>query len=291
MEIMLIYLGNRPVGDDSPVYIIAEIGINHNGDINVAKKLIDKAVECGCDAVKFQKRTPELCVPEHQKDVIRETPWGNMTYLEYRHRIEFGYDEYKEIDEYCKKKSIHWCASPWDFKSLEFIEKFKQPYHKIPSALLTNHELLKACKDTGRPIILSTGMSTMDQIREAVRILDIDKLLIAHCTSTYPSPLEQLNLRMIQTLEKTFGTVVGYSGHEVGLSPSYAAVALGAKFIERHITLDRSMWGSDHSASIEPGGLHRLVENIRSIEKALGSGVKKIYKEELIAMKRLRNAN
>ena len=288
---MIINLGNRPVGDNNPVYVIAEIGINHNGDINIAKKLIDKAVECGCDAVKFQKRTPELCVPEHQKNIMRETPWGNLTYLEYRNGLEFGFDEYKEIDGYCKKKNIHWCASLWDDKSLEFIEKFNPPYHKIPSALLANHELLKLCRNMDRPIILSTGMSTMDQIREAVSLLDKGKLLIAHCTSIYPSPLEQLNLRMIQTLKKDFDTVIGYSGHEVGLSPTYAAIALGAKFVERHITLDRAMWGSDHSASIEPVGLRQLVENIRNIEVALGNGVKSVYMEELVAMKRLRNTN
>jgi N-acetylneuraminate synthase len=284
----IIYLGDRPVGKGHPTYIIGEIGINHNGDLAIAKKLIAVAAEAGCDAVKFQKRTPDLCVPEHQRNVLRETPYGLMTYMEYRHKVEFGLKEYQEIDSYCREKGIHWFASCWDDKSLEFIERFKPPCHKIPSALLTDHQLLTAFAATGRPLILSTGMSNMEEIRHAVALMDKDKLLVAHCTSSYPCPLDQLNLRMIQTLEKEFQTVVGYSGHEVGLSTTFAAVVLGAAFVERHITLDRAMWGSDQAASVEPGGLRRLVENIRDIEVALGDGVKRVYDDEKTARRRLR---
>jgi len=285
---MIVKIGNRLVGGSNPTYIIAEIGINHNGDISKAKKLIDLAVDSGCDAVKFQKRAPELCVPENQKNVMRETPWGIIPYIEYRQKLEFDLNEYKDIDSYCRINNIQWFASAWDIGSLSFLEQFDLQCYKIPSALITNHDLLQAYRDTGRICILSTGMSTIEQITEAVKILNKENLLIAHCTSTYPSPTEQLNLKMIDTLKERFGTIVGYSGHEVGLSTSYAAVVLGAKFIERHITLDRAMWGSDQAASIEPGGLKRLVENIRDIEKALGDGIKKVYPEEFIAMERLR---
>ena len=285
---MIVKIGNRLVGDSNPTYIIAEIGINHNGDIGNVKKLIDVAVDSGCDAVKFQKRTSGLCVPENQKNVMRETPWGIIPYIEYRQKLEFDLNEYKEIDSYCRANNIQWFASAWDTEALHFLEEFDLPCYKIPSALITNHDLLQAHRDTGRICILSTGMSTIEQIDEAVKVFDKENLLIAHCTSTYPSPLEQLNLKMIDTLKKRFGIIIGYSGHEVGLSPSYAAVTLGAKFIERHITLNRAMWGSDQAASIEPGGLKKLVENIRDIEVALGDGIKKVYPEESIAMRRLR---
>ena len=283
-----IKIGNRLVGEGHPVYIIGETGINHSGDLTIAKKLIDMAVEAGCDAVKFQKRTPELCVPEHQREMRRETPWGILTYMEYRHKVEFGLKEYEEIDKYCKKKGIHWFASSWDIKSLELIEHFDPPCHKVPSAMVTDHGFLKALAATGRPVILSTGMSSLEEIRGAVALMDKNKLLLAHCTSIYPCPLEQLNLRMIRTLKQKFGTIVGYSGHEVGLSTTYAAMVLGASFVERHITLDRAMWGSDQAASIEPGGLKRLVDNIRDIEIALGDGIKKVYDEAMIARRRLR---
>ena len=285
---MIVKIGNRLVGGSNPTYIIAEIGINHNGDISNAKKLIDVAIGSGCDAVKFQKRAPELCVPENQKNVMRETPWGIISYIEYRQKLEFDLNEYKDIDSYCRTNNIQWFASAWDIGSLSFLEQFDLQCYKIPSAVITNHDLLQAYRDTGRICILSTGMSTIEQITEAVKIFNKENLLIAHCTSTYPSPTEQLNLKMIDTLKERFGTIVGYSGHEVGLSTSYPAVVLGAKFIERHITLDRAMWGSDQAASVEPGGLKRLVENIRDIEKALGDGIKKVYPEEFIAMERLR---
>ncbi len=283
-----IYLGDRPVGKGHSTYIIGELGINHNGDLSTAKKLIALAAAAGCDAVKFQKRTPELCVPEHQRNIPRETPWGIMSYMEYRYKVEFGLEEYQEIDTHCRQHGIQWFASSWDDKSLEFIDRFTPPCHKIPSAVLTDHQLVKAFAATGRPIILSTGMSNMEEIRQAAALINKDKFLIAHCTSSYPCPLDQLNLRMIQTLEKEFQTVVGYSGHEVGLATTFAAVVLGASFIERHITLDRAMWGSDQAASVEPGGLQRLVDNIRDIEVALGDGVKRVYDDEMTARLRLR---
>ena len=285
---MKIIIRDRLVGDGQPCYIIAEIGINYNGELDLAKALIDAAKQSGCDAVKFQKRTPELCVPKEQRDVMRDTPWGRITYMEYRERIEFSRQDYQEIDRYCKNVGIQWFASPWDLESLEFLESFDTPCHKIPSALITNDSLLRAVNETDRPVIVSTGMSTMEEIEHALSLIDPDRLLIAHCTSTYPAPLDQVNLRMIPVLRDKFQAIVGYSGHESGLSPTYAAVALGAAFVERHITLDRTMWGSDQAASIEPGGLNRLVDNIRSIETALGDGVKRVYEEEKVAMKRLR---
>ena len=287
---MYVSLEGRKVGIGELVYIIAEIGINHNGSLDIAKKLIDVAVNAKCDAVKFQKRTPELCVPKEMWDVPRETPWGNMTYLEYRHRVEFDEQGYEEIINYCKEKKIHFFTSPWDIEALKFSEKLSPVCHKVASASVTDHALLKAIAETERPVILSTGMSSMEEIRKAVSFFDVSRLLIAHSTSIYPCPLDKLNLRMLSTLKEKFNAVIGYSGHEVGLSPSYVAVALGACFVERHITLDRSMWGSDQSASVEPHGLVQLVENIRNIEIVLGNGVKEVYPDEIIAMKRLRIA-
>jgi len=286
-----VIIENRTVGQGNPVFIIAEIGLNHNGDLGIAKKLIDAAVLAGCDAVKFQKRTPELCVPPEQRDIPRETPWGIMTYMEYRLKVEFGFDEYAEIDRYCKDKGILWFASCWDNPSVNFLNQFNPPCFKIPSASLTDETLLKHTATMGKPIIISTGMSTMEEIRNAIVLLDKDKLLIAHCTSTYPCPNNELNLRMIQTLQAEFEYPIGYSGHEVGLQTTYAAVTLGACFIERHITLDRAMWGSDQAASIEPGGFSRLVRDIRVIEKALGNGVKQVYDSELPSQKKLRRTN
>lgn len=284
-----IEIGGRPIGYGNPTYIIAEIGINHNGDLETAKKLIDVAVLAGCDAVKFQKRTPELCVPRDQWDIPRESPWGCLSYIEYKKRIEFGPEEYKEIDRYCSEKGIAWFASCWDEPSVDFIEQFNPACYKIASASLTDDNLLKHINERGRPMILSTGMSTMDEIRHAVSILDKDRLLIAHCTSTYPCKPEQLNLRVIQTLKQEFNCPVGYSGHEVGLQTTLAAVVLGACFVERHITLDRAMWGSDHAASVEPGGLMRLVRDIRVIEAAMGDGVKRVYGSEQSSIKKLRH--
>jgi N-acetylneuraminate synthase len=281
-------IGNRPVGERQPVYIIAEVGINHNGSLDLAKKLIDAAVLSGCNAVKFQKRTPELCVPKEQRNVVRETPWGMMTYLEYRERIEFGQREYEEIDRYCREKKIDWFASCWDEDSVDFIEQFNPVCYKVASASLTDHRLLEHTSKTNRPIILSTGMSTWEEIRHSVAVVDPDRLLLAHSTSTYPCKPEELNLEMVRTLKQEFDCPVGYSGHEVGLQTTCAAVALGASFIERHITLDRATWGSDQAASIEPQGLMRLVRDIRVIEQAMGDGVKRVYDSERPVLKRLR---
>jgi len=283
-----VKIGDRWVGDGHPVYITAEIGINHNGDVGIAKELIDAAMRAGCDAVKFQKRTPEVCVPPEQRDQMRETPWGYVTYLKYRHKIEFGFEEYQEIDRSCKEKGIRWFASCWDKPSVDFIERFAPPCFKIHSAAVTNLPLLQRLKQTGKPLILSTGMSTMDQIRAAVELLGTDDLIIAHSTSTYPCPPEELNLRMIETLRREFACPIGYSGHEVGLPTTVAAVALGACYVERHVTLDRAMWGTDHAASVEVGGFVRLVKYIRVVEGALGDGVKRVYPSETPVMKRLR---
>lgn len=285
----VIKIGGHPVGDGHPVYIIAEIGINHNGDLNIAKRLIDAAIFAGCDAVKFQKRSPELCVPSQQRNILRETPWGMMTYMDYRYKVEFGENEYNEIDQYCKERNITWFASCWDKPSVDFIERYEPPCYKIASASLTNDDLLKYINSKGHPLILSTGMSTMDEIHHAVSLLDRERLIIAHCTSTYPCLPEELNLRMIQTLKQEFDCPIGYSGHEVGLQTTCAAVALGACFVERHITLDRAMWGSDQSASVEPGGFMRLARDIRAIEKALGDGEKRLYESELSIRRRLRS--
>ena len=281
-------IGERFVGQGHPTYIIAEIGINHNGSIQVAKDLIKAASDAGVDAVKFQKRTPEICVPDHQKDQMRDTPWGYISYLEYRHKVEFGQDEYQEINDYCLALGIDWMASSWDIPSLSFIDSFNPPAHKVPSALLTDHQLLKSIKSTGRPVILSTGMSTMDEIQNAVDILDKDNLVICHTTSSYPCPPEELNLKMIQTLKEVFDCPIGYSGHEVGLVPTALAVAMGACLVERHITLDRAMWGSDQAASVEPQGVRTLVKYIRVTEKSLGDGEKKVYESEQSSLKKLR---
>jgi sialic acid synthase SpsE len=238
--------------------------------------------------VKFQKRTPELCVPPEQRDLPRETPWGVMSYLEYRRRIELSESDYRTIDRHCRDRHIVWFASPWDVPSVEFLEAFDPPCHKVASASLTDDALLDRLRATQRPIILSTGMSTMEQIRRAVSRLDPARLLLAHSTSSYPCPPAELNLRMIETLGREFGCPVGYSGHETGLQTTVAAVALGARFVERHITLDRAMWGTDQAASVEPGGLMRLVRDIRVLESAIGDGVKKVYDSEIPVMKKLR---
>jgi len=265
-----INIGERWVGEGYPTFIIAEIGINHNGDLTIAKRLIDVAVMAGCDAVKFQKRTPEKAVPLEYQNVMRETPWGLMSYLEYRQKVELGYEEFAEINRYCEEKNIPWFASCWDEDSVDFIEQFSPPCYKVASATLTDSNLLQKIKSTDNPIILSTGMSTIEEIEAAVALLGTENLLLAHSTSTYPCPSEELNLRVILTLKSKFDCPIGYSGHEVGLQTTFAAVTMGAEFVERHITLDRAMWGSDQAASVEPWGLMRLVRDIRVIEKAMG---------------------
>jgi N-acetylneuraminate synthase len=282
-------IGDKLVGPGQPVYVIGEIGINHNGDLRNAFALIDQALAAGLDAVKFQKRTPEVCTPRDQWDVERDTPWGRMTYLDYRHRVEFGAEDYRQIDEYCQEVGIDWFASPWDIESVDFLGGFNQPAFKVASACLTDDLLLRAMRATGKTVILSTGMSTPDQIRHAVEVLGSRNIILCHATSTYPAPPEQLNLRMIETLAAEYPNVpVGYSGHEVGLQTTLCAVALGAVLVERHITLDRAMWGSDQSASVEPEGMRRLVRDIRVLEASLGDGVKQVYPGELSAMKKLR---
>ncbi len=287
-----IKLGNRTVGDGQPAYIIAEIGINHNGDLQVAKQMIDAAVHAGADAVKFQKRTPDVATPPEQQRQMRDTPWGYITYLEYRCKVEFDQAQYREIDRHCKAKGIAWLASVWDEPSVLFMEEFDTPAYKIPSACLTDHGLLAHVRKTGRPMILSTGMSTLAQIHKAVDAVGEQNLAILHCTSTYPCEPEELNLKMIETLRREFpNSPIGYSGHEVGLVPSAIAVALGACLVERHLTLDRAMWGSDQAASVEPGGFERLVKYIRVSEASLGDGIKKIYDSERPSMAKLRRVN
>jgi len=276
-------------GPDRRVQVIAEIGINHNGSLDLAKLLIDGAVRAGADVVKFQKRTPEICTPAGQWDVERDTPWGRLKYIDYRRRVEFSAEQYAEIDAHCKAKGIAWTASCWDDPSVDVIAAFDPPFLKAASACLTDHGLLRKMKDTGKPLIISTGMSTLEEIDDAVQALGAEDLLIAHSTSTYPCPPAELNLRMIRTLMDRYpGVPIGYSGHETGLATTIAAVALGAEFVERHITLDRALWGSDQAASVELGGLERLVRDIRDAESSLGDGVKRVYESEHGARARLR---
>ena len=265
---------------NNPVYIIAEIGINHNGDLDIAKKLIDIAKVAGCDAVKFQKRNPDVCVPEHQKSVERDTPWGRMTYLDSKYKVEFGKKEYDIIDTYCKEREIDWSASPWDIDSLNFLNTYSLPFIKIPSALLTDIELIKLSAKTNKKIIISTGMSTIDEIDKSVNAIKQANpncdLAVLHCNSSYPAPNEDLNLNCIQTLKEKYKCTVGYSGHEFGLTTTIASVCMGAKIIERHITLDRTMWGTDQMCSVEPQGLIKLVRGVKELSLALGDGVKTV---------------
>jgi len=284
-----VRIGDRVVGAGHRVLVVAEIGINHNGSLEIARKLIDGAALAGCDAVKFQKRTPERCVPRDQWHIERETPWGRMPYIEYRRRIELSERDYEAIDRYCRDRGIVWFASCWDEESVDFIERFNPPCYKAASASLTDLPLLRRMRTTSRPLMVSTGMSTTEEIDRAVAAVGEEDLLLAHATSTYPCPVEQVNLRMIDTLRRRFPRIpIGYSGHETGLAPTWAAVAMGATFVERHITLDRAMWGSDQAASVEIVGLVRLVANIRDIERSLGDGVKRVYEEELVARRKLR---
>ena len=271
-------------------YIIAEIGLNHNGDIDIAKKLIDISAAAGCDAVKFQKRNPDVCVPEHQKSVMRDTPWGKMTYLEYKYKVEFNKEQYDEIDFYCKSKGISWSASPWDLDSLDFLNQYNVPFIKLPSAMITDTELLKAACKTGKRIIISTGMSSESEVDNACSILKSNSkdFAVLHCNSTYPAPIEELNLSCIKTLKEKYNCEVGYSGHEFRLGTSVAAVYLGASIIERHVTLDRTMWGSDHMASVEPQGLFKLVSGIRELEKSYGDGIISVSESEKPVRDKLR---
>ena len=278
--------------------VIAEIGINHNGDMDITKKLIDISVIAGCDVVKFQKRNPDVCVPEHQKGVARKTPWGEMTYLEYKHKVEFGKDEYDEIDEYCKGR-IQWTASPWDLDSVEFLEQYDLPFVKIPSALLTDYKLIEECSNRYNKLILSTGMSTLDEIDRAIKAMGGEvhhynydfrrcEYALLHCNSTYPAPVNELNLSCIKTLKDRYGCEVGYSGHEYGLTTTIASICFGASIVERHITLDKTMWGTDQMASVEPHGLIKLVRGIKELESAIGSGKKNITVGEKLVRDKLR---
>jgi N-acetylneuraminate synthase len=271
-------------------YIIAEIGINHNGDLNIAKQLIDIAALSRCDAVKFQKRNPDACVPEHQKNVMRDTPWGRMTYLEYKYKVEFEKAEYDEIDQYCKQKNIAWSASPWDLDSFEFLNQYDLPFIKLPSAMLTHDKLVEACAKSGKKVILSTGMSTEEEITHAINIIrkDTENFAILHCNSTYPAPLNELNLSTIQTLKDKYNCEVGYSGHEFRIGTTVAAVYLGATILERHITLDRTMWGTDHLSSVEPQGLIKLVKGVRELEEAFGDGIIQVTESEKVIRTKLR---
>ena len=266
------------------IYIIAEIGINHNGDLSIAKKLIDIAKVAGCDVVKFQKRNPDVCVPEHQKSVMRDTPWGRMSYLEYKYKVEFDKNDYDEIDTYCKSRNIEWTASPWDLDSLNFLNQYDVPFIKIPSALLTDLNLIKQTTATGKKIIISTGMSTLQEVDDAVNaIKSINKdadYAVLHCNSSYPAPNDELNLKCIETLQERYNCEVGYSGHEFGLTTTIASICMGATIIERHITLDRTMWGTDQMCSVEPQGLIKLVRGIKELNLAIGDGKKVVTETE-----------
>jgi N-acetylneuraminate synthase len=286
MESCLI--GNKRVGLGNPCFVVGEIGINHNGDIEAAKRLIQIAAAAGCDAVKFQKRTPSICVPEAQRDIMRETPWGYISYMDYRERVEFGVKEYREIDQHCRIHGIQWFASCWDEPSVEFIEQFDVPCYKIASASLTDDALLRRNRATGKPLLLSTGMSSLEQIDHAVGVVGSRDLVLLQAVSTYPARYDELNLSVIRALRDRYDVPVGYSGHETGLASTLAAVALGASVVERHITLDRSMWGSDQAASLEPSGLTHLLRDIRLIEMSIGNPEKKVLERELPIVERLR---
>jgi N-acetylneuraminate synthase len=282
-----VKIGNRLVGPGSSTFIIAEIGINHNGDVEAAKKLISAAVGAGCDAVKFQKRTIDVVYSPEELAAPRENPFG-PTNGDLKRGLEFGLKEYTEIHRFCQSLAIPWFASCWDEASVDFIEQFQPVCYKIASASLTDDALLRHHRAKGRPVILSTGMSTLAQIDHAVEVLGKDDLILMHATSTYPSKIEELNLRVIPALIERYDIPVGYSGHEVGLYTTLAAMVLGACAVERHITLDRAMWGSDQAASVEPHGMARLVKDIRAAERALGDGIKKVYESELPIIKKLR---
>jgi N-acetylneuraminate synthase len=280
-------IGGRPVGPVHPTYVVAEIGINHNGDLDIARKLMAAALLAGCDAVKFQKRTLVVVFTPEEMETPRESPFGD-TYGDAKRGLEFGEAEYAEIDRYARDNGIAWFASCWDEASVDFIEQFDPPCYKLASASLTDDSLLKHHRAYGRPIILSTGMSTLEQIDHAIEVLGTDDLVLLHSTSSYPAPPEELNLSAIPMLIERYRVPVGYSGHEVGLATSLAAATLGACMIERHITLDRAMWGSDQAASVEPHGFSRLVRDIRTVEAALGDGRKVVYESELPKLERLR---
>jgi N-acetylneuraminate synthase len=282
-----IQIGNAIVGDDRPCFIVAELGINHNGSLDVVKKLIDVAKSAGCNAVKFQKRTVDVVYTLEELAKPRESPFGT-TNGELKRGLEFGMFEYHEINRYCREKNIMWFASCWDEASVEFIDQFGPPCYKIASACLTDDDLLNYTRSKGKPIILSTGMSSMQEVDHAVMLLGRRDLVLMHTCSTYPSAYEELNLRVMHTLRDRYRVPVGYSGHETGVPPSVAAVALGACMLERHITLDRAMWGSDQAASLEVDGIRKLVRDVRLVETAMGDGVKRVWKSEVPIQQKLR---
>ena len=282
-----VKIANKIIGDNSPCFITAEIGINHNGSVSQAKNLIDLAVETGCDAVKFQKRTVDVVYSKEELEKERESVFGS-TNGDLKRGLEFGFEQYKEIDEYCKRKGIIWYASCWDEDSVDFIEQFNPPCYKIASASLTDDNLLKYTRKTGKPIFLATGMSTMEQIKHAVDVLGEEDLILYHCTSTYPTVNNEINLRVITTLREMFNCPIGFSGHEKGILPTILSVMLGANAVERHITTDRTLWGSDQAASLERSGIFRVVRDIRQMNDILGDGVKKVYDSELPIIKKLR---
>ena len=285
-----VRIGNRLVGDYEPCYVIAEIGINHNGDVDLAKRLISVAVAAGCDAVKFQKRTVDVVYSAEELARPRESPFGT-TNGDLKYGLELDYYDYQEIDSFCRASKIAWFASCWDEKSVDFIDRFNPPCYKIASASLTDDHLLQHTRKRGKPVILSTGMSTLEQIDHAVEILGSQDLILLHACSTYPAYYEELNLRVIPILRKRYGVPIGYSGHETGLASTIAATVLGACCIERHITMDRSMWGSDHAASLEPNGISRIVRDLRLVEQSMGDGVKRVYEREQPIIKKLRRVD
>jgi N-acetylneuraminate synthase len=282
-----VRIGNKEVGDGKPCYVIAEIGINHNGDIDLAKRLISVAVAAGCDAVKFQKRTVDVVYSEKELSTPRENPFGT-TNGDLKRGLEFGKEDYEEIASFCKSLKTPWLVSPWDEKSVDFMEQFDTPIYKIASASLTDDNLLRHVRSTGKPIVASTGISTYEEIDHAVEVLGKNDLILMHTTSTYPAKYEQLNLRAIPTMRERYGLPIGYSGHETGIPTTVAAAVLGACMVERHITMDRAMWGSDQAASLEPNGISRLVRDIRLCEQSMGDGIKRVYEEEIPVMKKLR---
>jgi N-acetylneuraminate synthase len=282
-----VRIGSATVGDGRPCFVVAEIGINHNGDVEIAKQLISLAVGSGCNAVKFQKRTIDIVYSPEELARPRESPFGN-TNGDLKRGLEFGEPQYRQIAEYCRAVGMCWFASCWDEPSVDFIDRFNVPCYKIASASLTDDALLRHTRAKGKPLILSTGMSTLEQIDHAVEVLGTQDLVLLHACSAYPAPYRELNLRSIPVLRSCYGVPVGYSGHETGLASSVAAVAMGACVVERHITLDRAMWGTDQAASLGPSGVTRLIRDIRMIEESFGDGTKKITPSELPVMAKLR---
>lgn len=286
-----IVIGNSVIKEGCNPYLIAEIGINHNGDLQVAKRLMDAAFACRWDCVKFQKREPDIAVPEHQKNIMRETPWGTMTYLEYKKRVEFGQKEYDYIDKYCAEKPLDWTASPWDMPSLEFLLRYDIPFIKIASATITNDELMKCAAKSGKTLVVSTGMSTIEEIDHVVDLMEKysdGNYILMHTNSSYPTDQDDINLKMLSTLKERYNCLVGYSGHEQDLEPSVIAGAMGAVMVERHVTLSHEMWGTDQAASLEVPAMGMLAGRLRNVRIIMGNGKKELSEKELAVRKKLR---